>query len=221
MSEINLEGLTEEGLEEIRKEAAEKAKKEAEEAFEKAKKGLTEDLLAERQRRKAAEEEMERNRKSPEPASENDDPKEVFKKLLTEKEQEEAKLARERSLEKFRESVREFSKENDEAGIVFSKFENELKKFNLDGLKSEQDFMARYKDVYDYMNRKQSTPTPDSSFYQGSPKGPGSSAPEGDSDPLSDVEKKVLERLGWTKEKYLQQKAKHPDFVRSLLTIRS
>lgn len=178
------------------------------------------ELQAERLKRQAAEEEL-KTKGEPKHSGEGEDPKKVFEKLLEEKEKIEAEANKLAAIEDFRKSVREFSEENDAAGIVFSGFEKELKKFNLNGLKSKEDFKQRFKEVYEFMNRKAKTDEPKGTFYPGNVSNTGSEPKEGDGDNLSDVEKRLLKDMNWTVERYLKVKASQPAQVASLLAWRS
>lgn len=217
------EGLSEE--ERIKK--VEQEAKEAKEALEalqaKSKKeteAMIADLQAERDKRQAAEEVL-KTKGEQDGTQKETDPKKALQELLEEKDKEEAEKNKVAALEEFRNSVKELSKENDQADIVYSEFENELKKFNLEGLKTKEEFQNRYKEVYDYMNRKQTNQQPNQNFYQGTPSGGGSDPKEGSNVNLSDAEKRLIKDMGWTEERYLERKSKRPGFVASLLKYRS
>lgn len=209
----------EEELEAIRKQAAEEAISKAQEEFEKAEKARVEELQAERQRRQAAEEELERSKKGAN-SDDDTDPEKVFTRLLSQKEQKEAEENKKKALEQFRRKVKEFDPEVDKLGIVFKDFEKELSKFNLEGLKTIDDFTSRFSDVYDFMNRKNPGQKPSQSFYQGNSKGSGSEPLENDTS-LDDREQRLIKDMGWTKERYLEQKSRRPHYVESLLRYRS
>jgi hypothetical protein len=178
------------------------------------------ELQAERQKRQAAEEELKAKGEQ-EPTDDGSDPKKALEKLLDERERKEAADSMKEAIDEFRDSVNEFSKDNDAAGIVFAEFERELGKFNLEGLKTKGQFVKRFKEVHEFMNRNkkpsESTPTP----YPGSSKASGSEPKEGDSANLSDVEKNLIKDMGWEEERYLKVKASRPNYVASLLKFRS
>lgn len=219
MSEIDIKEH-EERIEAARKEAAKQAKDEAEQAFKIADEARIKELQAERQRRQAAEDELKRTKGEQDPTT-GKDPEKVFEELLDRKEQAEVKVNKEKALAEFKSSVREFSQESDQAGIVFSAFEKELKKFTLEGLKSKEDFSKRFKEVHEFMERKKPTTTNPVSFYPGSNRNIGSDPKDGDNANLSDVEHRVIKDMGWTIERYLKQKSARPHYVESLLKYRS
>lgn len=214
MSEIDK--TEEERIEEAKQEAI----KEAEAKAKAAQDAMTAELQAERQRRQAAEEEMKRAKEEHSRTPETD-PEKVFTELLNKKSQEEAKSNKEEAIKSFKNSVREFSDEHDTAGIVFSAFERELNKFNLEGLKTKEDFTNRFKEVYEFMNRAKKPTDPNVNFYKGGTSNTGSDPAGDDKAHLSDVEKNLIKDMGWTNERYLAQKAKRPHYISSLLQYRS
>lgn len=214
MSEIDIK--EQERIEEAKRQLIEELEAKAKKAQE----AMTAELQAERQRRQAAEDELKRTKGEQNPQMVKD-PEKVFEELLSKKEEAEARANKERALAEFKSSVREFSTENDAAGIVFSAFEKELKKFNLDGLTTKEDFARRFKEVHEFMDRK-NTPQPVSvPFYQGTNRNIGSDPKDGDSANLSDVEHRLIKDMGWTIERYLKQKSIRPHYVESLLKYRS
>lgn len=206
----------EERIEAAKQEAVAELKAQAD----KEKAAMIAELQAERAKRQAVEEEL-KTKGEHKPSGEGEDPKKVFESLLEEKEKKEAVANKQAAIEEFRKSVREFSEENDAAGIVFSAFERELRKFNLDGLKSKEDFKRRFTEVHEFMNRKAKIDEAKENFYQGSKSNTGSEPKEGSNVYLSDVEKRLIKEMGWTEERYLERKAKQPSLVASLLKWRS
>lgn len=208
--------LTAEEVEEIRKEREELRLKLEEK--EKAEKAIIEELQSERTQRQKAQEELKGKEGATE-SPDDEDPEKVVERVLTRRQEEERKSSQEQALREFRKNHPEFNEENDPAGIAFKKFEDTLSKFNLSDVKSKEDFSNRFGEVYEFMNRK-STPSESKNFHSGTKDSPGSSPREDDTVVLSDAEKKVMEQIGWTKEKFLEQKAKRPHFVASLLQHR-
>jgi hypothetical protein len=219
MSEETKEGLTQEEMEKKAAEEAKAAEAEAKAKAEEAQKAMTAELQAERQRRQAAEEELERSKGTQ--STNDDDPEKVFQRLMEEDRAKKAKSAREEALKEFRNSVRELSEENDPAGLVYGAFERELNKFNLSDLSTKEEFTARFKEVHEFMNRGKAPSQSKTPTYEGGEGTPGSSPKEDDSAHLTDVEKRLIKDMGWDKERYLNQKAKRPHYVASLLQYRS
>lgn len=144
------------------------------------------------------------------------DPKEVVLSVLAEKEQEQVKANFELAKEELKRTVKELSPDVDAGGILFSKFERELSKFNMSGLKSKEDFLARFGEAFRLMTQTSSQPTK-VNFYNGATQNNGTEVKADDGASLDVSEQKLIEQVGWTKEKYLATKAKKPAYVSSLL----
>lgn len=209
----------EEIIEKAKQEAAEKAKAEAQAEAKKAQDAMTAELQAERQRRQAAEEEIERGKGKQEVTE--DDPEKVYERLRKKEKDEESKKNRELAIEEFKRNTRELSPDNDPGGLVYSAFERELRKFNLEGLSTKEEYVARLKEVHEFMNRnKKQSDTPHIP-YEGADVGGGSSPKETDPANLTDKEVRLIKDMGWTKERYIEAKSKRPYYVESLLKYRS
>lgn len=176
---------------------------------------LVEELKAEREKKRLALEELERAKATREDPS-STDPEELVNRVLQKKETESAKEAYELALAEFKRSNNEFSPETDTAGIAYSRFENELKKFNLTGLKTREEFIARLKEVKSFMSRQEKDKT---NFYEGTPR-VGSDPAGDDNGTLSGEEAKLVKELGWDKERFLKQKEKRPAYIKQLLNSR-
>lgn len=202
---------------------SELAKKIAELESDKAK--LVSEIQAERAKKQAAEEakrlaeEELKKKEVPAPTVDDSDPEKIVVRVLEKKEQEAAKTALEEAKADLKRMYNEFSQDTDAGGILFSKFENELSKFNLSGLRTKEQFLNRFKEVYEFMNRTKKSVDTKPNFHPGTPQF-GSDAPAIDGATLSDAEMKVIQEQGITKERYLKIKEKHPNFVQSLLKNR-
>lgn len=174
---------------------------------------LTEELKELRKKKQEAE---ERANKQPDqiPTSDLDVGKKIEEALEARKAVE-IETAKTDALEEFKSKFKEFSDDNDPGGIKFTAFQKELSKFSLDGLTTKEKILNRYKDAYDFMNRKKAEDdepiTPDPSI-PNTPNEPNAN----DTVELSPNEDAVLKRMGWTKEKYLKLKAKQPEYVSSI-----
>lgn len=212
--------------EEDRIAAEEAAKKREDELIEQAavaeeaKAKMTEELKDLRTAKQKVEQELEEKKGEQDPEPKDPDPEEVVERVLTRRQEAESKANKDSTLEEFKRSVKEFSPETDEAGIVFSKFEKELNKFNLNGLNTREDYMKRFKEVYEFMNREKKESTPSASFHSGTPATGGSDPGADDSANLSDAEAKLMKDIGWDKERFLATKAKRPHYVASLIKLR-
>lgn len=139
-----------------------------------------------------------------------------IQKALGKEKEETSKRNRERALANFKSAHKEFDPSNDPGGIKFSALESKLARFSTAGLTEESDFTAVLNDAYTLLNPKKvetkvRIPGESTSSSPASPK-ESDGAPE-----LSAKEYTVMTRLGWTEEKYLEQKAKRPSYVKGLL----
>lgn len=177
------------------------------------------ELIEKRGKLQATEEELtrlktEKDKQTPP----TDNPEEVVNRILEQKSKETAKQSFEEAKEEIKKLYKEFDPATDAAGIVFSSFEKELSKFNFDGLKTKEEFVARLKEVYDFQNRKKSN-TDKQNFYQGAPQNQNEVVVADTS--LTATEHRLLTETGWTKEKYLEVKSKRPHYVAQLLKLRA
>ena len=136
-----------------------------------------------------------------------------FEAFLQKKQGEEAKKNRDKSIEDFRASHHEFSEAADPGGIKFAAFEREMSKFNLDNLSSVDDFTSRFKEVHDFMNRGEEKGDKNVNVHKGTNRQAGGDAPTGDEHALDAGEKKLIDSMGWTQERYLKLKEKMPDYI--------
>lgn len=134
-----------------------------------------------------------------------------FEAFLQKKQQEDANKNKERALADFRSSHHEFSEASDPGGIKFAAFEREMAKFNLSGLSSVDDFNTRFREVHEFMNRSKK-PDESISLHNGTPRNPTEQTPANEG-ALDADDKKLIEQLGWTQERYLKYKEKNPAYV--------
>lgn len=210
--------MTEEEIKQ-REEALAAKEREYQEAIanlEQDKANVVDELKAEREARRLAKEELEKAKAGSD--LNKSDPTEIVEKVLQRKEEEASKEAFERAKQAMKRTHNEFSPETDTAGLVFKKFEAEMSKFNFAGLKTEEEFASRLREVYEHMNRGTKQPEP-TNFYSGT-KQFGSEHKTTDAATLSDAEARLIKDFGYTKEKYLEIKAKRPAYVASLLKHR-
>lgn len=177
---------------------------------------MVDELKAEREAKRIAKEELEKTKTKTD--LNITDPIEIVKRVLQEKEVEESKGAFEQAKAELKETYNEFSSETDTSGIVFKKFEDEMAKFNFSGLKTKEEYKARLNEVYEHMNRTKK-PSDSVNFHTGT-KQFGSEQRTTDSSTLSDKEVKLINEMGWDKERFLKTKEKRPAYVASLLKYR-
>lgn len=145
-----------------------------------------------------------------------EDPTVIVERLLAKKDQEAAKAAREAAEAKFRETNKDFHPDNDPGGLKFAAFQRVLAKLNDSGARTVEDFSALYDDALALMNRqspvKEVTYTP----YAHTPSESGSPHQQ-DPNGLSAKEKRIIQGIGWTEERYLKIKKSRPEYIKKLL----
>ena len=154
----------------------------------------------------------------PAPVVENtpEDAETVIRRVLAEQDQEKAKTARETAEQKFKEANKDFHPDNDPAGLKYAAFQRTLAKLNASGAKTEEDFAGLYNDALTLMNRpapQEQTITP----YADSPTNQNGAPQASNQNGLSIKEKKIIDGLGWSEDKYLKLKKSRPAYVDQLL----
>lgn len=140
----------------------------------------------------------------------------AVQEALAKRESESAKKNRETAEAAFRAAHKEFATDADPGGIKWAAFLNTLARLNATGLTSVEDFTGLFNDALRLMGKQEApkerilAPGADTPSDGGSPDAV-------DADGLTPKEKKVIEGLGWTVEKYLKQKKTRPDYIADLL----
>lgn len=142
---------------------------------------------------------------------------EAVRKILKEKEGQDAVANRKTAEEAFKTQVKDFSPDNDPGGIKFSAVQAKFSKFNIDGVVKTEDFLELYAEAATLANPSKPISRETFTPYAATPPKSGSGPREAELNTLSSKEVDIVTRLGWTKEKYLEQKAKRPHYVESLL----
>jgi hypothetical protein len=140
---------------------------------------------------------------------------EALEKLLSQKEQERATANKVAAFDKFVSDNKEYHPDNDAGGIKRAALEAQFARFNQAGVVEVDAFIKLIGDANALLRgidttRQTKTQIPSTPSPVNQPK----SAPD---DELTSKEVDVIERNGWTKEKYLALKAKMPDFIESLV----
>ena len=150
------------------------------------------------------------------------EPTEVEKTVLSVLQQQEAarvKAMKQATLERFFTENKEYHPDNDPTGLKRQALVNKLAMFNTDGILTESQFLSVITDANRLAGGSGSQTKIDKDInpYSVTPtsQSPGGQ-PTKDSD-LSDVEKAMLQRTGYSVEKYRTLKEKNPDFVKQLL----
>lgn len=133
------------------------------------------------------------------------DVKSLIEQAIQEKEIEHRELELTEAINEFKLSKSEF--QTDTSGIVFSKFQENLKRFNLSDVNSKEQAKARLEEVYKFINFKSSTLN--SQEYEGTPSG-GNTPPTNDGKYSIETEK-LLSGAKMDKEKFEKLKSKYPD----------
>lgn len=139
-------------------------------------------------------------------------------RILSEQDIQTAKANKEMAKAAFLEKYKEFAPENDEGGLKFSALENKLARFNLSGLKTQNDFMSVFEDARNLVVERSQVNDTGIDPNPLAPSGTGTPPKSGGDDKLSVKEMQIVERsFGGDKERFLKIKAKRPDYVASLL----
>jgi phage I-like protein len=170
---------------------------------------LTEEIKQVRKEKQEAEKNLQNNG--------GETPEDVFKRLLEKEKQESVKTDLETAKDEFKKDFKEFSEANDPGGLKYAQFEKELRKFNLDGLKSKDGFKNRFREVYEFMKRSEKKADEGQVPYNGSSSHQAGDPEEVDTTNLSAAEIRLINERGMTKEEYIKAKAKKPAFFATLL----
>lgn len=149
--------------------------------------------------------------------TQTNDPEEVVRKVLAERDEASRKQSREARLEAFKEANKHiFAESNDPGGIKLQAFNRRLSRYNLDAVTSEADLTEVFEEalvgaVGKTVDIKSVFIDPSISTSPKSPAGPTGTG-------LSSQEQTLIKQVGWTEERYLKLKKSRPDYIRSLLS---
>jgi Skp family chaperone for outer membrane proteins len=121
--------------------------------------------------------------------------------------------SRNRARAKFLAEHKEFLPENDVSGIRNAALESKLSRFNLASAKTEDDALEILNDAYELLSRRE---TVDSSNGGLPPQVGNANRYASGGTSLNAKELGTISRLGWTKEKFIDMKIKHPELVSEL-----
>jgi len=200
------DGLTPEQIQAIIKErdeakaAADKLKQERD--------NTVEEIKELRKKRQEAEEALKNNATPPD---------EVEKKIA-----EVLRAEKDKSLQKMREDVLnefiakhpEFSSENDSAGLRKLAFEKKLSRFNLSVTENPSELNSVLEDALSLL--KKETPDNERSPYASDPSSHGAPM-SSDGSKLTAKERELINRVGWDQKKYMEMKARRPEYIEQLL----
>jgi cation transport regulator ChaB len=187
--------------------------------FEEIKSGLVEEIKETRKKKQEAE--ADRDLLKSDKEDENKD--EVDKKIeeaLSNKEQEEVKRNQESAKELFKDKNKELKEDADAGDIKWSAVEKQLGRFDMSKARSEKDFQELYQDAYRLARKESSNDSgskPSNPYSSDSNAVRDTSGSNEESVSLSEREKQVVERIGWSEEKFLEQKKRRPSYVNGLI----
>lgn len=134
----------------------------------------------------------------------------LIEQALQSKEMERRKQELETAIAEFKSSKSEF--QSDAAGLVFGKFQEELKKFNLSDVTTKEQAKKRLEEVYRFINYKSTTN--DTPTYDGTPT--DVNTPPVKDGKLSPMDDATLKIAGLTPEKFTEFKSKYADALNGL-----
>jgi hypothetical protein len=148
-----------------------------------------------------------------------DDVKATVHSILAEEKSKEFEKVRDESLEDFKNTHKElFAEANDAGGIKFEAFKKHLAKLNLSGLTTAKQLKEAYEDALILMNKgKTQSPANGGGGSPFTPNNSGGNPHSEEGSQLDASEQKLIQQIGWTEEKYLEQKKKRPSYVANLL----
>lgn len=145
--------------------------------------------------------------------------KTLVEQKLSERDASSAKSNQVAAVEKFVTENKEFHPENDVTGKLREALDAKLKMFNTVGVYSMEDFYSVIKDAASLLGVN--TPPQTSSVqnpYSATTR--TSITPNASDDKeVSPLEKKLIDKNGWTKERYLTLKAKSPEYMTNLIRM--
>lgn len=134
----------------------------------------------------------------------------IVENTLRAREEERKKRELEAAMIEFKASKPEF--QSDVAGIVFSKFQDGLKRFNFSDVESKEQYKQRLEEAYRFLNNVSETNPQDN--YDGTPFTPTS---PGDTRPQQKADvKSALEISGVSEERFKQLKEKFPEAMENI-----
>lgn len=143
----------------------------------------------------------------------------VLEQKLSERDASSAQSNRIAAVEKFVAENKEFHPENDVTGKLREALDAKLKMFNTNSVFTVEDHLSVIRDAASLLGVN-TTPQPSSVPNPYAATTRTSITPNASDDKeVSALEKKLIEKNGWTKERYLSLKAKNPEYMQNLLRL--
>lgn len=147
-----------------------------------------------------------------------DDVKATVQSILAERDSKDLEKVKEDSLEDFKNIHKElFAEANDAGGIKFGVFKTHLAKLNLSTLKTAKEFNEAFENALLLMNKGKVAQPQNGGGNPYTPNNSGGQPQSTEGTTLDSKETKLIQQIGWTEEKYLEQKKKRPSYVANLL----
>lgn len=140
---------------------------------------------------------------------------EALEKLLSQKEGERATANKKAAFDKFVNDNKEYHPDNDIGGIKKAALEAQFNRFNQNGIIEVDAFSKLIGDANALLRGPDTSRQPNTQILSTpSPTNQPKSAPDNE---LTSKEIDLINSNGWTKEKYMELKAKMPDFIEGLI----
>lgn len=144
---------------------------------------------------------------------------EVVKKILEEKDKQTLDKVKTQALESFKQKHKElFGSDTDPAGIKFNAFQSKLSRLNLSDLTDENQFHDAYEDALILLRRSGHTDFQKVNIDPSMPLNNNQPPTPPNQNGLSSKEKKLIEQMGWTEERFLKIKKSKPSYMANLLS---
>lgn len=155
-------------------------------------------------------------------AADPNDVTKVVADMLAERDASMAKSNKIAAIEKFVADHKEFHPDTDTTGKRREALVEALKRFNTDGLKTVDEFYAVIRDAHRLLvpdtgtqpSGEEEQPNP----YSSTPS-PSITPKVAEDKEVTPEEKKLYEKNGWTKERYIELRAKNPTYMANLLKL--
>lgn len=183
---------------------------------------VVEEIKSMREAKRLLEQEVEKLKTKPDEGNKPDpDEEKISKTVFTILEREKASKAQSNKKEAFESFIKEhkeFDPSNDPTGLKRQALENKLSRFNTSGVVEKGDFYSLIEDAHNLLVSRGTDTKNSSEEYT-----PYTSTTVSVKQPtivsdkeLTPREKELIERNGWTKEKYLKLKTTNPSFLDGL-----
>lgn len=187
------------------------------------KSSVVEELKEERRKRQEAEADRDLIKSkleedSPQDDESDDEVEKKVKKLLSERDKKQAEKNRAEAEKEFLSKYKSLSEDSDPSGTILNAVKDKLSRFDTSQAESKEDFIELLEDAYRLTtgNKPQSSSNMNQ-YASDDAAAKSSKSPKEASDNLSSKEKEIIDRLGWSEEKFFEQKKRRPSYVDRLI----